>query len=321
MTDYIVNGSDLTNIANKIRAKGQTSAPIVFPSGFTDAIDELPDEPVLEELSVTNNGTYIPENGADGFSRVIVDVQGSGGSSDAPYSGTTPPAADLGINGDMYIQVFTGGSVTSDGSCYIDSGIIPNALYCVEIEAALTSAVSGYDTLFGCRNGQNSRFTARFGSSATDLLSVHKSSTPSASYSSYLSTTISKNSMLNTYYKLRLKDAWYENDLVQTTFKTSDVNTFPYGIFVFANNDAGSPSDFAHAKVKYFKAYDDTGELVCYLVGTQDGSGIACMYDLVTGTMKYNAGTGEFTYNSNEGHTAAIYWKKVGQNWEIFGVT
>ena len=42
MTDYIVNGADLTGIANKIRAKGNTSAPIVFPGGFVDAIDNLP---------------------------------------------------------------------------------------------------------------------------------------------------------------------------------------------------------------------------------------------------------------------------------------
>ena len=42
MTDYIVNGADLTGIANKIRTKGQTSAPIVFPGGFVDAIDNLP---------------------------------------------------------------------------------------------------------------------------------------------------------------------------------------------------------------------------------------------------------------------------------------
>lgn len=74
MTDYIVNGADLTSIANKIRAKGQTSAPIVFPGGFTDAIDNLPDEPVLEPLSVTDNGDYTPGAGVDGFSRVSVNV-------------------------------------------------------------------------------------------------------------------------------------------------------------------------------------------------------------------------------------------------------
>lgn len=83
MTDYIVNGADLTSIANKIRAKGRTSAPIVFPGGFTGAIENLPDEPVLEPLTVTEDGDYTPSVGVDGFSRVSVKVHGGGGGASA----------------------------------------------------------------------------------------------------------------------------------------------------------------------------------------------------------------------------------------------
>lgn len=79
MTDYIVNGNDLTNIANKIRAKGQTSESIAFPSGFVNAIDNLSDEPILESLTVTENGDYTPSSGVDGFNHVIVSIQGSVG--------------------------------------------------------------------------------------------------------------------------------------------------------------------------------------------------------------------------------------------------
>lgn len=79
MTDYIVNGNDLTNIANKIRAKGQTSGSIAFPTGFVNAIDDLPDEPVLETLIVTENGNYTPGSGVDGFSSVSVNIQSSSG--------------------------------------------------------------------------------------------------------------------------------------------------------------------------------------------------------------------------------------------------
>ena len=320
MTDYIVNGDDLTNIANKIRAKGQTSGSIAFPTGFVNAIDDLPDEPVLELLSVNSNGDYKPENGVDGFSRVIVDVQTGGEGQGAPYRGSTPPTASLGTDGDMYVQTVVGGSISSDGDCYIDSGIIPNSLYCVEIMAALTSNTNGYDTIFGCRNGSAGRFTARFDENVNGQLAVHKSSSPSSNYSFYTS-SIRKSDMLGIYYKFTLKDAWYENDILQNAFKSSDVNAFPYSIYVFANNNAGGPSDYAHAKIKYFKVYDNTGALVCYLVGTQDGNGVACMHDLVTGAMKYSGENAVFTYDSSETYVATIYWKKVGLNWQIVGET
>lgn len=40
--DYKVSDTDLTGIANKIRAKGGTSASLEFPDGFKDAIDAIP---------------------------------------------------------------------------------------------------------------------------------------------------------------------------------------------------------------------------------------------------------------------------------------
>lgn len=42
MTDYIVSGSELTSIADAIRAKGGTSESITFPSGFVSAVQNIP---------------------------------------------------------------------------------------------------------------------------------------------------------------------------------------------------------------------------------------------------------------------------------------
>ena len=42
MPNYIVQGSDLTSIANAIRTKGSTSAQLAFPTGFVSAIEALP---------------------------------------------------------------------------------------------------------------------------------------------------------------------------------------------------------------------------------------------------------------------------------------
>lgn len=42
MPNYIVQGSDLTSIANAIRTKGSTSEQLAFPTGFVSAIGDIP---------------------------------------------------------------------------------------------------------------------------------------------------------------------------------------------------------------------------------------------------------------------------------------
>lgn len=39
--DYIVNGTDLTAVANAIRTKGETTGSLVFPAGFITAINDI----------------------------------------------------------------------------------------------------------------------------------------------------------------------------------------------------------------------------------------------------------------------------------------
>jgi hypothetical protein len=41
MSNYIVDGADLTSVANAIRTKGRTSASLAFPAGFVSAIDAI----------------------------------------------------------------------------------------------------------------------------------------------------------------------------------------------------------------------------------------------------------------------------------------
>ena len=78
MTDYVVSDGSLTSVADAIRAKGGTSAPLAFPAGFVSAIQAFPDAVTLDSLSVTENGTYTPSSG-HAFSEVTVSVSGGGG--------------------------------------------------------------------------------------------------------------------------------------------------------------------------------------------------------------------------------------------------
>lgn len=42
MSNYLVDGADLTSVANAIRTKGGTSAQLAFPQGFVDAVEAIP---------------------------------------------------------------------------------------------------------------------------------------------------------------------------------------------------------------------------------------------------------------------------------------
>lgn len=69
--------SDLTSVANAIRAKGGTSASLAFPSGFVAAIGAIPSggSATLITKNITANGTYnASSDNADGYSSVTVAV-------------------------------------------------------------------------------------------------------------------------------------------------------------------------------------------------------------------------------------------------------
>ena len=89
MSNYIVSDTSLGSVADAIRTKGGTSAPLTYPQGFIDAIDDIQTggSAVIQSLSVTQNGTYTAPSGVDGYSPVTVNV--SGGDTPIPADGKT----------------------------------------------------------------------------------------------------------------------------------------------------------------------------------------------------------------------------------------
>ena len=62
-----------SDIKDAIEAKGVDMTGVSFGS-FADKIGEITTQFVTETLSVTNNGTYTPGQGVDGYSQVVVSV-------------------------------------------------------------------------------------------------------------------------------------------------------------------------------------------------------------------------------------------------------
>lgn len=83
MADYKVTDTEMISVANAIRTKGGTSAQLEWPSEFISAIQAIPSGggSILVEKNITQNGTYnASSDNADGYSKVVVNVSGGGGS-------------------------------------------------------------------------------------------------------------------------------------------------------------------------------------------------------------------------------------------------
>ena len=59
MTDYLTNDTDLKKVEDAIRTKGGTTAPLVFPDGFSAAVEAISTAPDTQEkaVTITENGT------------------------------------------------------------------------------------------------------------------------------------------------------------------------------------------------------------------------------------------------------------------------
>ena len=83
--------SDLTSIANAIRAKGGTSAQMAFPAGFVSAVQAIPAGTTptgTKQISITQNGTTTEDVTNYASAQITVAVPQPSGSTTVTDNGT-----------------------------------------------------------------------------------------------------------------------------------------------------------------------------------------------------------------------------------------
>lgn len=121
MSNYLATGSELTAVADAIRAKGGVSGQLVFPAGFVSAIGDIDTQPPLGTAAATptkQTQTITPGQGEYGLSQVTVNPI------PAQYVDTadaTATADDIGSGKTAYVN---GSKVTGTGDILMISADI-----------------------------------------------------------------------------------------------------------------------------------------------------------------------------------------------------
>lgn len=220
----------------------------------------------------------------------------------------------IALNGDGVFRVANGGRfgvlkgvvelpyaekleyLESSGKQYINTGVLVNPDYSVEVTFVMSQRNATWDTLFGTRNSNQARFTARWANSATGKLGVHRSKAKTTAYESYDDANAIKTMVTDTWHTIKLAKREYTFDgaLRKTFSATTSTTSFSYPIFLFALCNAGSPADYGYFRIKSARMWNSSDELIRDFIPVIDKEGVACMYDKVNGEFYYNKGTGSF---------------------------
>lgn len=84
--EYLVDGADMTTVADAIRAKGGTTAPLSFPEGMASAVRDIPSGECGIDVVITSNVTnavalgdaLASASGSDQFVFAVKSYKGAG---------------------------------------------------------------------------------------------------------------------------------------------------------------------------------------------------------------------------------------------------
>lgn len=249
---------------------------------------------------------------------VVVDVAGGGGGGTKNIlSGTSAPNAGDGNNGDIYLEynklyeLPTGYTqieyIESTGTQYIDTLVTPDQDTSIEIEFSM-SALSGDKGLYGSRVSGSSRDFETHFYGASSVYVGYNSNTDIKSAWGVLQTD-------EKYKVYHNKNLYYKNGSLIKTFNTATF-TCPYNLVIFGvRNNSANPTWLCSAKLYRFKMWNDE-TLVRDMIPIKDNNDVVCLYDFVSETCFYNAGSGNFNAGGNAFERIEKTYCKVNGAWQ-----
>lgn len=337
MSNVLVQESSLQAIASAIRNK--TGGNDTYkPGEMATAIRNLPGGATLQSLSVTENGTYTPESGVDGYNSVTVAVPGGFSASDegkVVQNGALIPQTSLSVseNGtydtteknSVVVNVhesspFAGLSnyIESSGTQWINTGYYPTPNTRVETVVNLSGTNSnGFSAFFGAEGPSLNqiflfmdRFIPRGRSSIIGLFPAvfHNTRAINILYDPNINDITTELNPLffnrKTFFRVEAGRFEAQNDNGETYVLPMIINsgatTCPVPMWIFDNNENGSHNSLIGYCIAKLYSFRifESNTLVMELLPHQE-NGVACLRDTVSGNLFYNQGTGDFTFGTD----------------------
>lgn len=186
--------------------------------------------------------------------------------------------------------------IESTAAQYINTGVYVTPNYTIEVTFVMTQRKSTWDTLFGTRNANNARFTARWANSSTGKLGVHRSTTKSTRYENFDDANATKTMVTDTWHTIKLakREYTFDGELRKTFSATTSTDAFPYPIYLFALCNQGGPADYGYFRIKKARIWDSNDELIRDYIPCVNLDGVAGMYDVVNDTFSSSGSSTKF---------------------------
>ena len=268
----------LEDIADAIRGK-LSSSDTYTPGQMAGAIESIPSG------GITPTGTInITENGS-------VDV-------------TQYATANVNVSGGGDDSFSLKNYIESSGTQYIDTGYIAKDNSRFDVVYNTNASQPVFPTLFGVRDNDSGATAGRctffvkhgnFGSGSYAWGTADASmGLPALMYLS-----AKKQRCVFTKGSLLVQQA--DGNALTFDFSSPYSASNTLSVYIFTLNQGGYDFDLSthfYGKLYRFRIYE--GEtLVHEFLPWLDGNNVACLKDTVTGDLKYNAGTGTFTYGTD----------------------